>query len=92
MCKPLERRRLRFGDYAIDEVTLSCTHAGPLLPDGEQAQATGRRVHLRTCEIATVEGGLVISFQSYFDQLELLAQLGLYPPPTARPHTVPFPD
>jgi predicted ester cyclase len=74
-------RQIDIGDYAINEVTLTCTHKGPLLlPDGEEAHATGRRVHLRTCEIITVEDGLVISFQSYFDQLELLAQLGLYPP------------
>ncbi|MEV4294658.1 ester cyclase [Microbispora rosea] len=73
-------RQIDVGDCAINEVTLTCTHKGPLLlPNGQEARATGRRVHLRTCEIVTVEDGLVISFQSYFDQLELLAQLGLYP-------------
>jgi predicted ester cyclase len=74
-------RQIDVGDCAINEVTLTSTHKGPLLlPNGEEVQATGRRVHLRVCEIITVEDGLVISFQSYFDQLELLAQLGLYPP------------
>ncbi|MEV5740479.1 hypothetical protein AB0L30_10545 [Microbispora rosea] len=34
---------------------------------------------LRSCEIVTVQMGLVVSYQVYFDQLELLAQLGLYP-------------
>ena len=75
-------RQMDVGDCAINEVMLTCTHKGPmLLPTGEEVEATGRRVHLRTCEIITVEDGLVMSFQSYYDQLELLAQLGLYPPP-----------
>lgn len=73
-------RTIDVGDCAVDEVTLSGTHKGPLLlPDGEEAQATGRRMVLRSCEIVTVQMGLVVSYQVYFDQLELLAQLGLYP-------------
>ncbi|KAB8181240.1 hypothetical protein FH610_030060 [Microbispora catharanthi] len=86
-------RTIDVADCAVDEVTLSGTHRGALLlPDGEEAQATGRRIVVRSCEIITIENGLVVSYQVYFDQLELLAQLGLYPPPAARPRAVPFPD
>lgn len=75
-------REMDVGDCVINEVMLNCTHKGPLLlPTGDEIEATGRRVHLRVCEIVTVEDGLVVSFQAYYDQLELLAQLGLYPPP-----------
>ena len=74
-------RKIDVGDCAVDEVTLTGTHEGPLLlPDGEEAQATGRRMCMRCCEICTVEDDLMISYQVYFDQLEMLAQLRLYPP------------
>ncbi|WP_432925603.1 ester cyclase [Microbispora sp. CA-135349] len=75
-------RTIDVGDCAVNEVTLTGTHKGPLLlPDGEEAQATGRRIYVRCCEVITLENGLVVGYQVYFDQLELLAQLGLYPPP-----------
>lgn len=81
-CHRLIWRQMEVGDCAINEVTLTGTHKGPLLlPTGEEIEATERRFHMRACEIATVEDGLVIGYQFYSDQLELLAQLGLYPPP-----------
>jgi ketosteroid isomerase-like protein len=77
-------RKIDVGDCAVDEVTLTGTHKGPLLlPDGEEAEATGRPIFVRCCDLITVQDGLVVSYQVYFDQLELLAQLGLYPPPAA---------
>ncbi len=77
-------RTMDVDDCAVDEVTITGTHKGPfLLPDGEEAPATGRRIVVRSCEIITIQDGLVVSYQVYFDQLELLAQLGLYPPPAA---------
>ncbi|TQS06952.1 ester cyclase, partial [Microbispora hainanensis] len=85
-CHHLIWRQTDVGDCAINEVTLTGTHKGPLLlPTGEEIEATGRRFHLRACEITTVEDGLVIGYQFYCDQLELLAQLGLYPPPAEQP-------
>jgi ketosteroid isomerase-like protein len=56
------------------------THTGPLEShDGQSIPATGRRVRLRMADAATVADGVVTSHRFYFDQLELLGQLGLTP-------------
>src|SRR5215211_4428744 len=56
------------GATAIDEGYLVGTHTGPLSgPDGEDIPATGRKVRLRACDIATVEGGVVTSHRFFFD-------------------------
>jgi ketosteroid isomerase-like protein len=65
---------------AIDEGFVVGTHAGPLEShDGQSIPATGRRVRLRMVDAATVVDGVVTSHRFYFDQLELLGQLGLAP-------------
>jgi ketosteroid isomerase-like protein len=67
------------GNVAIDEGYVVGTHSGPLaLPSGEVA-ATGRRIRVRSCDVATVDGGFITSHRFYFDQLEFLDQLGLLP-------------
>ena len=66
------------GDTAIDEGYFVATHTQPLpLPEGESLAPTGRQVRLRSCDFLTVEGDLVRSHRIYFDQAQLLDQLGL---------------
>lgn len=66
------------GDLAIDEWTFAGTNTGPVeLPDGRNLPATGRSVTVRGCDVATVEDGEIISHRVYFDEMELLGQLGL---------------
>ena len=48
-------------------------------PNGETIPATGRRVRLRECDVATVENGVVTSHRIYFDMQDWLTQLGLAP-------------
>lgn len=70
------------GDTAIDEGYMSATHSGPLPgPEGE-IPATGKRIRVRECDVATVRDGTVVSHRFYFDQLEFLGQLGLLQPST----------
>jgi len=67
------------GDTAVDECYLVATHTGPLSgPEGEIAP-TGKRIHLRECDIAVVSDGLVREHRFYYDQGELMEQLGLTP-------------
>ena len=67
------------GNVAIDEGYVVGTHSGSLpTPSGDVA-GTGRRIRVRTCDVATVEGGVITNHRFYFDQLELLEQLGLIP-------------
>ena len=68
------------GNVAIDEGYVVGTHTGPLpMPGGESIPPTGKSVRVRGCDAATVEQGLVTSHRFYFDQMELLEQLGLAP-------------
>jgi ketosteroid isomerase-like protein len=49
------------GDTAIDEGYMSGTNTGSLTtPTGEKLPATGKRVRLRGCDMATVENGLIV--------------------------------
>jgi len=69
------------GDVAIDEGYLIGTHTGPFpTPSGEAIPATGKQINVRSCDVATVEAGLITQHRIYFDQMEFLGQLGLLPP------------
>jgi hypothetical protein len=69
------------GNVAIDEGYLVGTHTGPLpTPSGETIPATGKQINVRSCDVATVEAGVVTQHRFYFDQMEFLGQLGLLPP------------
>ncbi|WP_067182984.1 nuclear transport factor 2 family protein [Microtetraspora niveoalba] len=68
------------GDLAAEELMMVGTHGGTyLMPGGRAVPGTGRPIQLRCCSMCTVEDGLIVSLRFYFDQLELLAQLGLLP-------------
>jgi predicted ester cyclase len=68
------------GNVAVDEGYITGTHTAPLpMPSGESIPPTGKRIRVRDCDVATVEGGLVTSHNFYFDQMEFLGQLGLLP-------------
>jgi ketosteroid isomerase-like protein len=66
------------GNTAIDEGYVAGTNTGPLqMPTGETLPPTGKRVRVRGCDAATVEGGRITSHRFYYDQMEFLGQLGL---------------
>jgi hypothetical protein len=68
------------GNVAVDEGYITGTHTAPLpMPSGESIPPTGKRIRVRDCDVATVEGGLVTTHNFYFDQMEFLGQLGLLP-------------
>ncbi|MCW2615782.1 MAG: SnoaL-like polyketide cyclase [Frankiales bacterium] len=69
--------QLESGDVAVDEGYLAGTHTGVLsTPEGDVAP-TGRSLRLRSCDVLTVKGGKAVSHRFYFDQLDLVTQLGL---------------
>lgn len=55
------------------------THAGTLHGPAGDMPATGRAVDLRFCLVYEFDEGKIISNHLYFDQAELLAQLGIAP-------------
>ncbi len=72
------------GDMFADEFIFAGTHTGPLLmPDGTELAPTGRRVEVRGMEMVQVRDGRMAVDNLYYDNVAVLAQLGLLPPPAA---------
>lgn len=72
------------GDTGIDEGWVVGTNTGPLkAPTGETLPPTGRRVRVRSVDVATVRNGEIVRHNFYFDQMDVLGQLGLLPDPPA---------
>ena len=70
------------GDCAIDQGDVIGTHSGPLrLPDGSSIPPTGKQVRMRSADLATVRDGKIVRHDFYFDQLDMLMQLGLMEAP-----------
>jgi ketosteroid isomerase-like protein len=71
-------RALETQECAIDQGEFIGTHTGPLqLPDGQSVPPTGKQARLRSVDIATVADGKIVRHDFYFDQLDMLTQLGL---------------
>jgi ketosteroid isomerase-like protein len=66
------------GSTAIDEGYLTGTHTGPLrLESGDIIEPTGKRLRVRSCDIAEVEMGVIRSHRMYFSTADFAEQLGL---------------
>lgn len=69
-------------DCAIDQGDFVGTHTEPLkLPDGQTDPPTGKRIRVRAPDVATVREGRIVRHDFYFDQLDMLVQLGLMEAP-----------
>jgi steroid delta-isomerase-like uncharacterized protein len=68
------------GDTVVARFTCRGTHDGPLGP----FPATGKQFTLPLCELWHFDsGGRVVGGDLYYDQVSLLAQLGLLPQPAS---------
>jgi steroid delta-isomerase-like uncharacterized protein len=69
------------GDTVVQEFTFKGTHTGTLsTPEGD-IPATNRPLVARAVQIQRIAGGKIAEEHVYFDQVELLTQLGLMPEP-----------
>jgi predicted ester cyclase len=75
-------RIIEQGDTVAVEYVSEGTHTGPLpMPAGELLP-TNCRMQIEASSIGTADGdGLIKTQREYFDQVEILAQLGLMPAP-----------
>jgi hypothetical protein len=72
------------GSVVVQEGIFSGTHTGNLVtPNGQVVPATGRSLRARYSDVFEIEGDRITSERLYYDQVELLSQLGLMPAPAA---------
>jgi steroid delta-isomerase-like uncharacterized protein len=68
------------GDTFADEWTFVATHTGPFqLADGSELPPTGKQVELRGMELVEVRDGKIVIDNLYYDNMAVMAQLGLVP-------------
>jgi hypothetical protein len=67
------------GDQACVEWTMFATHSGPLSVNDDDVciDATGARLTLHGITVAEFDGDRIRSFRQYWDEAELLAQIGI---------------
>ena len=66
------------GDWGCIEVLFTGTHTGPMPgPSGVEIPATNKKVKWSYCMVMRFEDGLIKDLYEYYDQVDLLAQLGL---------------
>jgi steroid delta-isomerase-like uncharacterized protein len=69
------------GDWVIQEFVFSGTHTGALQTPAGDIPPTNRQLRGRGVQIIHVEDGLVTDTRLYYDQVQVLEQLGLMPEP-----------
>lgn len=68
------------GEYVVEQARYVGTHTGPLgTPDGVEVPATGKPFDFPFVGIFRAQEGKIRSIRIYYDQIELLMQLGLMP-------------
>ncbi len=65
------------GEWVCAELTFAGTHTGPLASGSGVVPATNRTVEFPYCLVMRVRDGQIAELHEYFDQVELLTQLGL---------------
>jgi predicted ester cyclase len=66
------------GDTLVEESTFRGTNTGPLTsPDGKESPPTGNRVEIPYAAIYTARGDQIVRARLYWDQIEVMSQLGL---------------
>ena len=72
------------GDIVAEEGRYTGTHTGTWRnPNGVEIPATGKSLDFAFSAIFRVRDGKITSIRLYYDQMEVLAQLGLVPTPAA---------
>ena len=71
------------GNQAVVELTWTGTHDGAMESAEGTIPATGRKIKLDGCIIATVEDGKITEEHQYFDLMTLMQQIGVVPQPAA---------
>jgi steroid delta-isomerase-like uncharacterized protein len=71
------------GDWVVQEFIFEGTHTAPMQSPMGEIPATNRSLKGRGVQIFKVEGDAVVDTRLYFDQVQVMSQLGLMPEPAA---------
>jgi predicted ester cyclase len=71
------------GDWVVQEFLFEGTHTASLRSPGGEIPATNRQLRGRGVQILKIEGDMVVDTRLYYDQVDVLTQLGLMPEPAA---------
>ena len=71
------------GDWVAQEFTFEGTHEDTLSSPSGDIPATHKRLDGRCVQIFKVEGEVVTDTRLYFDQVDVMTQLGLMPEPAS---------
>jgi steroid delta-isomerase-like uncharacterized protein len=69
------------GDHVTSEVVYKATHTGPLVSPTGTIPATNKPIVLKTMLVSSFRDGLIQRERTYFDQADLMRQLGIGTPP-----------
>jgi predicted ester cyclase len=72
---------LAAGDWVAQEFTFAGSHEGTLSAPAGDIPATHKRLNGRGVQIFKIEGEAVTDTRLYFDQVQVMTQLGLMPEP-----------
>jgi steroid delta-isomerase-like uncharacterized protein len=70
-------RRIVSENLIVEEYTFEGTHEGTLPGPAGDIHATGRTLKARVADVTRVEDGKMVEANLYFDQVEVLTQLGV---------------
>lgn len=69
------------GDWVVQEFAFSGTHTAPMQSPMGEIAPTNRTLNGRGVQLMKVEGDVVVDTRLYFDQVQVMTQLGLMPEP-----------
>src|SRR5207302_2977801 len=75
------KNELASGDWVAQEFTFEGTHEDTLSSPGGEIPATHRHLKGRGVQVFRIEGDTVADTRLYFDQVQIMTQLGLMPEP-----------
>jgi steroid delta-isomerase-like uncharacterized protein len=71
------------GNWVAQEITFEGTHENTMASPNGDIPATHKRLVGRAVQIFKVEGDVVVDTRLYYDQVQVMTQLGLMPEPAA---------
>jgi steroid delta-isomerase-like uncharacterized protein len=73
------RDQVACDSWLVQEFTLQGTHTAPLNGPAGVIQPTGKKVDSRAVSVGRYENGQIVEARLYFDQTEVMTQLGVMP-------------